>query len=51
MIIQVGALDDGTTASFTDDLALSWHEGQTFALTPEQIRGLSCDDLTKIWKV
>ena len=49
--IQAGALDEEASASFTDDLALSWSEGQTFALTPEQVRGLSREDLIKIWKV
>ena len=39
------------STAFTDNLVLSWSEGQTFALTPDQVRELSKDDLIKIWRV
>ena len=44
-------MDEEVSTAFTDNLVLSWSEGQTFALTPDQVRELSKDDLIKIWKV
>ena len=43
--------EEDPSASFSDNVALSWGGDQTFSLTPEQVKGLNKEDMVKIWKV